>query len=379
MRRAHGNRTHADRSHQNATTRRFVPRPSLCYSARRSQSHLRRSPSHARVGHRFGRTRTRAVLGARGQPAADQTLVRARQPRHRRRWPSACRSACSTSPLWSPSQRTTRSTWSSPARRPRWSPASPTRWRPPASPAAAPRAPRPSLKAARASPRKSATPPAFPPRNGNASTTPKPPAIFVRRRGAPIVVKADGLAAGKGVVVAATEAEALAAIDAMMEARAFGEAGASVVIEECLTGDEISLFALCDGETALLLGSAQDHKRVGDGDTGPNTGGMGAYAPAADVLRRALEQAAMDRDRSPRAGRDGAPRHAVPRHPVRRPDAHRRRREGDRVQRAVRRPGVPGAAAAPEIRPVAGVAGGLRRRTRAISTCAGPMRRRSAW
>ncbi len=116
---------------------------------------------------------------------------------------------------------------------------------------------------------------------------------FIRRRGAPIVVKADGLAAGKGVVVAASEAEALAAIDAMMEARAFGEAGDSVVIEEYLAGDEISLFALCDGETALLLGSAQDHKRVGDGDTGPNTGGMGAYAPA-PAFPASREQAAMD-------------------------------------------------------------------------------------
>ena len=75
---------------------------------------------------------------------------------------------------------------------------------------------------------------------------------FVRRRGTPIVVKADGLTAGKGVVVAATEDAALAAIDAIMEARAFGEAGAAVVIEECLTGEEVSLFALCDGETALL-------------------------------------------------------------------------------------------------------------------------------
>jgi phosphoribosylamine---glycine ligase len=115
---------------------------------------------------------------------------------------------------------------------------------------------------------------------------------FIRRRGAPIVVKADGLAAGKGVVVAATEAEALAAIRAMMEARAFGEAGESVVIEEYLAGDEISLFALCDGDTALLLGSAQDHKRVGEGDTGANTGGMGAYAPA-PMFSTALEEAAM--------------------------------------------------------------------------------------
>jgi len=102
---------------------------------------------------------------------------------------------------------------------------------------------------------------------------------FVRRRGVPIVIKADGLAAGKGVVVAATEFEALTAIDAIMERKLFGEAGAAVVIEECLIGEEVSLFALCDGHAAVLLGSAQDHKRVGDGDVGPNTGGMGAYAP----------------------------------------------------------------------------------------------------
>ncbi len=116
---------------------------------------------------------------------------------------------------------------------------------------------------------------------------------FVRRRGAPIVVKADGLAAGKAVVVAATEAEALAAIDAMMQARAFGDAGASVVIEECLVGEEVSLFALCDGETALPLGSAQDHKRVGDGDIGPNTGGMGSYSPT-PAFSPALQEAAID-------------------------------------------------------------------------------------
>jgi phosphoribosylamine---glycine ligase len=116
---------------------------------------------------------------------------------------------------------------------------------------------------------------------------------FVRRRGAPLVVKADGLAAGKGVVVAATEEEALAAIEAMMEDRAFGEAGASVVIEECLDGEEVSLFALCDGETALPFGAAQDHKRVGEGETGANTGGMGAYSPTPS-FPPALQEAAMD-------------------------------------------------------------------------------------
>ena len=102
---------------------------------------------------------------------------------------------------------------------------------------------------------------------------------FIRRRGAPVVVKADGLAAGKGVVVAATEAEAEAAVAAMMRDGSLGEAGACVVIEECLVGAEVSLFALCDGADAVFLGAAQDHKRVGDGDVGPNTGGMGAFSP----------------------------------------------------------------------------------------------------
>ena len=117
---------------------------------------------------------------------------------------------------------------------------------------------------------------------------------FARRHGAPVVVKADGLAAGKGVVVAATEATALAAIDALMTERRFGDAGAAVVIEECLAGQEVSFFALCDGAHALPLGAAQDHKRVGDGDTGPNTGGMGAYAPP-PVFTPELEQLTMER------------------------------------------------------------------------------------
>jgi phosphoribosylamine--glycine ligase len=102
----------------------------------------------------------------------------------------------------------------------------------------------------------------------------------VRAHGAPIVVKADGLAAGKGVVVATTLDAALAAIDAAMVDGAFGKAGAELVVEEMLAGEEASFFALCDGEHALALAAAQDHKRVGDGDTGPNTGGMGAYSPA---------------------------------------------------------------------------------------------------
>jgi phosphoribosylamine---glycine ligase len=102
---------------------------------------------------------------------------------------------------------------------------------------------------------------------------------YVRTRGAPIVVKADGLAAGKGVVVAASIAEAEAAIDTMLGG-SFGAAGRAIVIEEYLEGEEVSFFALCDGKRAMPFASAQDHKRVGEGDTGPNTGGMGAYSPA---------------------------------------------------------------------------------------------------
>jgi phosphoribosylamine--glycine ligase len=117
---------------------------------------------------------------------------------------------------------------------------------------------------------------------------------YLRERGAPIVVKADGLAAGKGVTVAGTIAEAEAAVDAVLVDRTFGQAGAEVVIEECLVGEEASVFALVDGKTTLMLASAQDHKQVGDGDTGPNTGGMGAYSPAPiiteDLSRRVMDE-----------------------------------------------------------------------------------------
>ena len=116
---------------------------------------------------------------------------------------------------------------------------------------------------------------------------------YVRKVGAPIVVKADGLAAGKGVVVAMTLDEALAAVDMMFEG-GLGAAGAEVVVEEFMTGEEASFFALCDGETAIPMTAAQDHKRVGDGDTGPNTGGMGAYSPAAvmtpEMIRRTMDE-----------------------------------------------------------------------------------------
>lgn len=116
---------------------------------------------------------------------------------------------------------------------------------------------------------------------------------YIRQQGAPIVVKADGLAAGKGVIVAMDEQTALDAIDDMFGG-AFGGAGAEVVIEEFMDGEEASYFILCDGKTALPIGTAQDHKRVGDGDTGLNTGGMGAYSPAPvltdEIAARAMRE-----------------------------------------------------------------------------------------
>ncbi len=115
---------------------------------------------------------------------------------------------------------------------------------------------------------------------------------YIREQGAPIVVKADGLAAGKGVIVAMDLQTALDAVDDMFDG-AFGGAGAEVVVEEFMEGEEASFFILCDGKTALPVGTAQDHKRVGEGDTGLNTGGMGAYSPA-PVLSDEIAQKALD-------------------------------------------------------------------------------------
>lgn len=115
---------------------------------------------------------------------------------------------------------------------------------------------------------------------------------YVRDKGAPIVIKTDGLAAGKGVILCQTEDEALAALDDMMGAKVFGDAGSEVVIEQFLVGEEVSFFAIADGETAIPLIAAQDHKAVGDGDTGPNTGGMGAYSPA-PIFTPALQEEIM--------------------------------------------------------------------------------------
>jgi phosphoribosylamine--glycine ligase len=122
---------------------------------------------------------------------------------------------------------------------------------------------------------------------------------YVRKIGAPVVVKADGLAAGKGVIVAQSVAEAETAVADIMEQKVFGVAGAQVIVEECLRGEELSVMALVDGKSFQILASAQDHKRAWDGDRGPNTGGMGAYSPtplldnelvgqATDIFRRTL-------------------------------------------------------------------------------------------
>lgn len=119
-------------------------------------------------------------------------------------------------------------------------------------------------------------------------------ASYINERGAPIVVKASGLAAGKGAVVCERVDDALHAARVMLEERAFGAAGQTIVVEEFMEGEELSLFALCDGEYALPMLPSQDHKRIGEGDTGPNTGGMGAYAPVAvatdELVRRAREE-----------------------------------------------------------------------------------------
>ena len=150
---------------------------------------------------------------------------------------------------------------------------------------------------------------------------------YVREKGAPIVIKADGLAAGKGVIVAMTLAEAEAAVRDMLAGNAFGAAGARVVIEEFLEGEEASFISMVDGRTALPMATSQDHKRVGDGDTGPNTGGMGAYSPApvvtpevhARIMREVVEPtvAGMAADGVPftgflyaglMIGADGAPK-----------------------------------------------------------------------
>ncbi|MZG53746.1 MAG: phosphoribosylamine--glycine ligase [Nitrospinae bacterium] len=127
-------------------------------------------------------------------------------------------------------------------------------------------------------------------------TSPENAADYIKTKKGPLVVKADGLAAGKGVLICQTEDEALAAVDSIMGKKSFGEAGDQIVVEEFLEGQEVSVLAFCDGQTVLLMDSAQDHKAAYDGDKGPNTGGMGAYSPApvfSEIMRQKVRDKIM--------------------------------------------------------------------------------------
>ena len=159
----------------------------------------------------------------------------------------------------------------------------------------------------------------------------------------PAVLKADGLAAGKGVIICPGEREAREAIDVFFTERRFGET--TVVLEEFLEGEELSLLALCDGENVLPLAPAQDYKRIFDGDRGPNTGGMGSYSPVPGFDRAKVEEIvdAVHRPMVEEMARRGKP---LPRRALRRADARARRDEGARVQRPLRGPRDAGGAAA---------------------------------
>ena len=170
-----------------------------------------------------------------------------------------------------------------------------------------------------------------------------PALAYIEAEGAPIVVKADGLALGKGVIVAQTVAEAQEAARSMMDGRKFGQAGARVVIEECMTGPEVTVLAFCDGEHLVPMPSSQDHKRAFDGNQGPNTGGMGAISPSPnytpEVARRCMEEIFPAHGGRPQGG--GPP---LPGSALLWPDAHPRRPQGGGVQCPLRRSRMPGGA-----------------------------------
>ena len=168
-------------------------------------------------------------------------------------------------------------------------------------------------------------------------TDPAEAFAFLDRLEPPYVVKADGLAAGKGVTIAGTRAEAERAIRDSLVARVFGDAGSRVVLEECLTGVEVSAFAMTDGKTVLPLTMAQDYKRAMDGDEGPNTGGMGAYSPL-PFVDEAMKRRIDEEDPRPDDRGDGGRGRPIPGRALRGPDDHRRRAQGPRVQRPLGRP-----------------------------------------
>lgn len=194
------------------------------------------------------------------------------------------------------------------------------------------------MRAAKLSPKTSCRKRGFLPPPAACSTELEAAKSFVEEKGAPIVIKADGLAAGKGVVVAQTKEEALEALDQIMGG-VFGAAGSRVVIEEFLVGEEVSLLAFCDGKTALPLPSAQDHKAVFDGDTRPQYRGYGRLQPAPIVPDAELEKMADIAIRPILAemARQGHPFH---RYPLCRPDDDQRRPESFGIQRPFRRPGM---------------------------------------
>ncbi len=164
----------------------------------------------------------------------------------------------------------------------------------------------------------------------------------------PVVLKADGLAAGKGVVIAQDEMEAGEALEAMLVEKRFGDT--PVVVEQHLVGDEVSLLAVCDGERAVPLAPARDYKRIGEGDTGPNTGGMGCFSPVRDLPDGFAEEivATVHQPVVDAMAKAGTP---FQRRPLRGPDAHGERPDGAGVQRPLRRPGDAGRPAAPQERP----------------------------
>ncbi len=172
---------------------------------------------------------------------------------------------------------------------------------------------------------------------------------WLARQRAPIVIKASGLAAGKGVVIAMTPAEAIEAARSMLDGR-FGAAGDEIVVEEFLDGEEASFIVMCDGTHVLPMASSQDHKRLKDGDQGPNTGGMGAYSPA-PVVTAAVHRTHHARGDRTHGARSRCRWHPVHRLPVCRADDQRAgRTQGHRIQRAFRRSGNPAGAVTAQLR-----------------------------
>ena len=256
-------------------------------------------------------------------------------------------------------QRRTRSIWWWSGRKCRCAPASSTIWKRPASRRSARANGRRGWKAPKASPRTCARPTRFRPRPMSASRAPAAAKDYVRKKGAPIVVKADGLAAGKGVVVAETIAEAEAAID-MMFGGGLGAPAWEIVIEDCLVGEEASFFALCDGETAIALGlgaGPQARRRRRQGAQHRRHGRLfaGADHDAGD------EQARDGRDHSSHRARDEGDGRALQGRAVRRADDHQDWPATDRIQCPLRRSGMPGADAAADVGPGAGADGRARR------------------